>query len=1842
MKHILTILISIVMSLTSSAQTYDALWKQVKASIEKDAPRTTLALLDKISEKAKREKEYGHYLKALKEQYDVYEDISSDSLSAFKERIGNIDSLLQKEDVAASWLLRLVMYDKMPLAPHIPESIQNIYSYKSYSGKSLVAELLGNDSICSLLTAKNSAKRFYPLIECNKFTEENFNNDLISIIANMLNDFKPLAEYYSKKGMRQAACICTSKYILQETSERGYSKEYAEELLAKTDSALNQYSDIKEGAQLANAKYAIMERLARFESDRNKAAGMRYKCLTELIAQWGKYDTVNPLRDELDKITAARYEISSNAEIAYPVEHQILTASIRNIKDLTVTATPVEGMSDKQMEKINKIADLKPYLKTGKAKTVTYHYEGHEPYEEFQDSIDLGNLPVGIYWLQMKADGKVLGDSYELLCISNLRVIALKQTDNQVRYVVVKADTGKPVPGATLYLENWDEKTKVFTTDDNGEYLYNSTEAMSYARATTKDDQAQRMWGLWTNYNDEGKRKNETTARIYTDRSIYRPGQKVHASFVVYSVDGNNETKAEAGKSITVVLQDASYKKQASAEVVTDEFGVAAIDFDLPKTGLNGTWCIYVAKSSERTNFRVEEYVRPTFDVEISQPEIAYANGDTIKITGKAKAYSGAPVMNAKVTYKVNRRPVWWFRINRYHDIIDKLNESIYEGNITTKGDGSFEMSVPMTLPELDGPFMPLFCNIHVEATVTDIAGETHSAFLSLPLGNSKAFMSCNLSDHILADNPVRYKINRYNNAGKEIEGKVSICIDGKECGTHDANKEISLPESLASGKHKLVATCEGDTLEHSFVMFRMTDKVPATDTKDWWYQSKYNFGEENNDTVHVQFGTIEKDIYAVYSILSGSRVIESGSMKLDSSLITREFIYKPEYGNGISFSVAWVRNGKMYSHTATIKKCLPSKKLEMKWATFRNRLVPGQKEEWKLSVTDKNGKAVSANVMATLYDKSLDAIKQHGWSFPDVRYLYVTYAQWCHQSIDIYESIGLQHFNTRKAPDMGSFPEVVNLGFRKSFMGERKLYKSMSVGSAKARGNAMDGEVLMAKEAVSKDFAVGYQAPMAMNDSDNNGDNGNDNKNNTDNNDNISIRENLSETAFFMPQLRTNDDGIATLSFTLPESVTTWKFIAFVHDKEMRNSMMEDEAIAQKDIMIQPRLPRFVREGDKVSLPASIANLSDKDLSVKAKLTLLDAETEKVVLSDTRKIMVKAGETGAVFFSFDSKDLGGKMLICRMTAEGGKHTDGEQHYLPVLSAKECVMDTRTMIIKDAGVTSINVGEMIPATASDARLTVEYTDAPEWLLVQSLPYVTETSDDNAISLVAAFFTNNAAASIAKTNPKIKETVKAWGDDAEAMKSALSKNDDLRQIVLSETPWMLDADNETERKSMLYRLFDENMLQYRNNDILQRLSALQNADGSWSWWKGMSGSHFITEEVLKTLLRLNRLTGEEHGKSLISRSFSYLDNEVSKEVKEMKKAEKKGNKAYITDLQLNYLYCHAISTVKVSSTAKANIDYLLPLVKEATSKTDMLSKAMTSIIFNKYGKTADASEYIESICQHTVYREDMGRYFDSKRARYSWFDYKIPTQVMTIEALKAITNDQKTISEMQRWLLQSKRTQAWDTPINAVNAIYAFLGGKNSQTLHDGIAPAMTLDKRQLNVSEATKALGYVKTSENVKSGNHSLTIEKKSKGESWANIYMQYTVPSADMTYASTGIKVERIISTKNSKVGDKVTVTIKITADRDYDFVTVTDNRSACLEPVNQLSGYRSGCYQVMKDSQSQYHYDMLSKGTHEIKTEYYVTREGEYASGTVSAQCAYAPEFCGREKGMTMKVDK
>ena len=1806
--HLIIALI-LLMPLCAWGDNYSQLWKQVEDARNKDLPKTEVSLLDKIISKATTAADYGHLLKAQLTRISVRYSIAPDSLSIDIEKLKAQEADAVKKE---NWALAAIyesalgrIYKDAPLIDDNSESMSRQWYAKSMSHPAQLAQQKATSWQPTVVEGEDSRI---------------FNDDLLHVIGIEASDYQSLQRFYSSQGNRAAACICALRG-LQTLRIKGDDNFRQSNYEASLDSLMQVYADLPEAGEVAIERYNFLN-----------DSGEKASFIHSALQKWGSWPRMNQLRNALSQLSNPRFTARVKSYQQRPgKDFTVYFDNVTHLKTITVTVRRVlldgdtklmTGRDEKQiLAKVD--PDTKPIVATAS-------FKGEPTYQSFSDSLVLKGLPVGVYLLTCTADNSNVKPEHELLFVSNLHVLLQQLPDNKCRIAVLNATTGKPVQGATVRLTKQIGQSIIkANTDSKGEVtLKFNSQHNGYIYAFTATDKALKEFSQYSYFYYNKTRTNKKEARLYTDRSIYRPGQTVHVAALLYNNAGNEQITVCPGSSLLLTLHDANNRKVDSKEVTTDDFGTASADFTLPASGLTGRFSVSCNQGNGYASFRVEEYKRPTYEVEFDPVKEKYAPGDTLTLHGKATTYTSMPVQAAKVSYSIKRLPaLWWpYGSRRY------TTKQIDAGTTTTDQDGRFSVRVPLTLPEAENG-KSMFYSFQITATVTDAAGESHDGTTSLPVSNRPTLLTSNVPSRSLNDNLRSITFRYRNSSGEDIPGRVTFSIDGRNMEAK-ANEPAPL-KGLKPGKHELVAICGTDTLRTHFVTFSLKDNRPVETTHDWFYVSSNSF-RTDGEPVYLQVGSSDKEQHVLYTLISGDRVVESGTLDLSNSINTRKFTYKEDYGDGLLLNYAWVHDGVEYKHSEVIMKPLPGKKLKLKWITFRDKLLPGQQEEWRLNISRPDGKPATAQLLATLYDKSLDAIQPNRWSLSPYMALNIPYTRWRGMS---FSSLYFQRAHPQKLLpvrelsfshfDNTMFPNFYSLEEHKVFVtgASTRLLRMGKAAAVNIRGTEM--ATANSREAFDVVESLA-EKPVQSEDS-----------SEKQHNQSSQIRENLNETAFFFPALLTDADGSVSMKFTLPESVTTWHFMGLAHDKEVNHGLLEADAVASKTVMVQPNLPRFLRQGDQGTVIVRLANTSEKAVNGKTTLELSDAATGKSIFKATKDFTVDAKQTIPVSFSISAHDWP-EMLVARATAEGEGFSDGEQHYLPVLPDVEMVTNTYPFTQNQPGTLSIDLRKLTPAGGKQPRFTIEYTNNPAWLMIQALPSVALTNEHNAVSLAAAYYANSISHHLLNLSPAIKQTIAQWKSEKgteTSMMSNLEKNQELKTMVLSETPWLAEANDEADQKKQLIQFFDEQAVSSRLTGCLEKLRILQNTDGSFSWWPGMPGSLYMTTDVAKTLVRLNKLAGiQESTTGIIARCFSYLDSQITKECNELRKLEKKGYRHLTpSETACDYLYTSALA----GRPRTTNINYLVGLLAKAPTKLTIYGKANSAVILAQYGQKTRANEYLQSLKEYTVYKEETGRYFDTPKAQYSWFDYRIPTQAYAIEALQLLQpKDTATISEMQRWLLQEKRTQAWSTPVNTVNAVYAFLKGNTGQ-LSPQQPASIRLDGNKLSMPEATAGLGYVKKTINDNTANK-LTIEKTSSGTSWGAAYIQALQPVSKVAASEAGISVRReVIPSGKLKVGDKVKVKITIKADRDYDFVQVVDKRAACLEPVVQTSGYRWGYYIAPKDNATNYYFDRLSKGSHVIETEYYIDRDGSYNTGICTVQCAYSPEYNGREGARMITVE-
>ena len=1837
-RNIITLIIVVFAMMQTTAQTYDNLWKQADIIAQKDQPKSEIGVMQKIISKASAAKDYGQLLAAEMRQVMLWKEISADSLTPNVKRM-EAEALKTNDPMlkAVRYAVLGKVYHDNPYEIEVDEASLEQGEDASYDQSQRKVNLKKSQEFFKKamahpeLLAKHASSEYVPLT-LKGVDGSSFKNDLLHLIgfeADSKEAYLQLYTYYNKVGNRGAACLCAYK-LIEKYHQDDVREVKKSKYLRTIDSLIHVYQDIPEAGELAVEHFRFMEGA----TDAKPQDKLNY--INYALSHWGGWSRMNVLRNAQKRLTEPMFSVEDMPLVLRPTEKKWVHLNVRNLQNLKISISRLNITADNdynaQDEAIYKML-LKKTTKLHQ-KDFSRNYYGRPDYEEVKDSIEIGgNLPLGAYLMEVTSDNTGIAPQRELFYVSNLAVMIQQLPDDKHRYVVVNATDGQPIAGAKieLYDQRYDFKTKKdkrivharLTTDENGEAYFKNVDGE--VLVSTNNDKFTPAKYIYLSRNRYYEKKdNETKYQIYTDRALYRPGQKVHATAISYIVKKGLDASVP-GKSMELkfVLSDANWNQVAEQKVTTDEYGTASVDFELPKEGKTGQYSISVNGTASEY-FRVEEYKRPTFEITFPKVNEKYNWGDTVVVKASAKTYAGVPVQGAKVEYQVTRRnQLWWWGAG-------SAGQLVKTDSCVTREDGTFDVEIPLEASlsgkdEADmSDFMRIarFFNFEVSAIVTDISGESHEGVMSLPLGTKPTILTVNLPKRIETDSLKTVTFAYRNASGMPISSRLKYRIDKGEWKDAEANVPVSIKEYASSassslvwksGVHQLEAICGTDTLQQKFTLFSMKDTHPVEPTTEWYYQTAKTFPRDGKP-VYIQVGSSENGAHIVYSIIAGNKLLEKGAWELGDSIVTLPFTYKEEYASGIVLNYSFVKQGKCYTRMMSIARPLPEKKLNIAWKTFRNRLTPGQKEEWTLKITTPDGKPAKAQLMSVLYDKSLDQIAPHFWNFSLGFYQSLPNCYWKHNlsfrsfylngvyptkyydekglDVDKFDGKFFSYYAYMQAVELSKLERSLGGTVESVRIKKDELVKEEGR-VMKTRGSNMN-RVAAAAPSANKVFDVVEEMPQFV------GGSGSDVGQYLDK---VQVRENLNETAFFYPALESDNNGNVAIRFTLPESVTTWKFMGLAHDKEMRNGLLVDETVAQKTVMVQPNMPRFLREGDKATIVAKLSNTSDKKVSGNVRMQILDAETQKVVWQKTQNYSINA--EGSATVSFDVQGLKEGVYINKVVAAGNGYSDGEQHYLPVLSDRELVVNTLPITLHQQGEQSFDLSKLFldkegkqAKGTEEAKVTVEYTNNPSWLMIKALPAISNPDDEDAISLMSAIYANTITTYIQK-----------------------------------------NLSLETSRLQ----------------NQVEKLRKLQNNDGSFSWWKGMKGSRYMTTAVAEMMVRLNAIAGTQKSISkMLTSAINYLSWQTAREVREMKKMEEKKHKVSPSEQALHYLYILSMDGRKMKENFEQDQAYLLDKMSKMTSDFTIYGKARAAVVLAKNSQQnaayrEKAGEYLQSVNEYAVYREEMGRYYDTRKALYSWRNYKIPTQVSVIEAMQLLKpNDKQTIEELQRWLLMSKRTQVWDTPVNTVDAVYAFMKGNESNWNKKAENAVLKLDGKQLPMPQDSTMLGYIKTEKVGKAST--LSINKKSDYTSWGAVYAEFKQPLSEIASSESGIKVRRVVVTAESqgkekslaKVGEKVKVTLMITADRDYDFVEIEDKRAACLEPVNQQSGYQwgMGCYVSPRDNTTNFYFDRLSKGKHVVEMEYYVDRNGEYQAGSCSARCAYSPEFCGRDIAYKLSV--
>lgn len=1616
-----------------------------------------------------------------------------------------------------------------------------------------------------------------------------------------------------------------------------------------------------------------------------------YNLLKEYINWYPDYERISLLENHLQRLTNPSFTVRGNSTFSIKKEKKV-KASYRNLKSLTAKLYRIDSPLDIQMSRSGIGRGLE-----GKRTFISDIDIPLKDIPEFMEGETEFNIDIatpGSYILTFSSDPEIenngWGDIY-YFAVSDLTIFTRSVSKNEYEFFVVDRTTGAPVNNALVKVYNlpgnWRNSvlTEVASLNTNSEghaaYANTVDDNNIFFHAIKGDDNGSflnRFPFSHIYYTEEIDMGSEVVERtdIFTDRSLYRPGQTVYFKAILSrSADGVAAVLTD--KQVEFILRDANSRELSKQLLKSNEFGSVSGEFVLPQGLLPGSFIIESEMGS--VSFHVEEYKRPTFEVTFDKIEGTYKFGEEIVLKGKAENFSGIKLQNAIVDWRVSRNQSWWWSWR-------SSPEHFAEGVSVTDNDGLFVISFIPEKP--DGGISPrAIYSFVVEASITDINGETQTGSYTVTVGDISMILQTEMPDWFDKDGDDNIVIAAKNLDGAGIVAKGNYQLfsllenDSTDrlmfSGLFESGVQKEIKEQLSklkSGKYRLKLESEDDRgnrieAEKDFVLYSVNDKRPPIKTNSWFIEKNTLFSP--NKSAEIIFGVSER-VNLLYELWQEKTLLKREWILMNNQNLTFTFPYSESYKNGLTLILTYVKDSEFYSRKVELRPEKEDEKLNVRLDVFRDRIRPGSEEEWRISVTDSKGRPAVAELLASMYDYSLDNIFQtYPWNLSN--YMFDRYGTMSSLGQDISFSIETAMGNFQlptKNVKTFEFDRFNWFGF--------SLYNYGRIMFRSSTSNILNEGVSLRVDAAAPQPApseiVGYaelktdsdieseeMAAGAAEQSDAQ----------------PQVRRNFNETAFFYPQLKTDDKGGVQIAFTVPESNTRWRFRVLAHDKRLSNDAAEAFTVSQKELMVTPNIPRFLRHGDKTEISAKVSNLSDTTLAVSVKLIFFnpqnDIETDDIeLMNGSRSISLESGASADVSWSFVvPSDI--DLLGIRIVAESALFSDGEQHAVAVLPDRMMVTESMRMDINGNDKKSFTMESLVNRgsdTETDYRLTLEFTSNPAWYAVQALPVLGQPVSDNAISWFASFYANILASHIGKTYPRVSAMVEAWkkqGGDAETLLSDLEKNSELKNILLEETPWVMEAKNESEQKEKLALLFDLNRSRNLTLTSIDKLTELQTTEGGWSWFKGFNPSVSITQYILygfSQLKSMGAVVVTDDLQSMQLKAVSYIDAEALRRFENLKKYNRNWKSIKtISTADLEYLFVRgSYSEFSVDDQVKEMTGFYKSVIMKNWTAYGLYERSLIAILMEREGNSGIVKNILDSYREHAVISDELGMYWPNNRANVFMSQSAVTVHTFIMQAFIAGNAGNTEMDNMKRWLLKQKQTQIWESAHATADAVYVLLSSGNDWFSDSGTT-TISLGEKIIETDKGEAGTGYIKESwsgGDITTDMGRVTVTHKGTAPAWGALYRQYyenldRIRKSDGSLdiekqlfveesGESGAQLMRISGERQLKVGDKVVVRLTLRADRDFEFVHLKDLRASAFEPVDQVSGisWQNGViyYRTSKDASTNFYFDVLPRGTYVLEYSVYVTRTGSYSNGITTVQCMYAPEFTSHTEGLRVDI--
>ncbi|UOB16358.1 alpha-2-macroglobulin family protein [Abyssalbus ytuae] len=1689
--------------------------------------------------------------------------------------------------------------------------------------------------------------------------------------------------------------------------------------------------------------------------------GNTYDPVTNTENQWKRKEAVEICENVISKFPNSvgaekckvlkkqilQEELNIQAEAFIPVNKP--SKVLVRYKNLSQLNFKLYKLSKSQVEKFNsfyRISDKQNFIKNlDNTSQWSASLKNENDYQLHTTELKIPELDNGFYLIYASPEKN--GDNnfaYSIIQSTNLALVD-KRDQNKATFQFINRNNGQPVTGMKIKISykktyNGNIFNKEYTTDKNGEiHILNSERYIDVnVYAKSKGDEAY-FGPLYIYGSNPHTETKYPEAFLFTDRSIYRPGQTAFFKGIVVQKKEDSSVILE-NMPVTVTLRDANWQEIKTLSLKTNEFGSFYGEFIVPNSGLTGNFTLQATSKQVNlqgnTSIVVEEYKRPKFETKFNPVSDTYKINDNITIKGTATAYAGSNITNAKVVYRVHRKvqyPVWYYWSRPY---FNSEPQEIAHGETTTNEKGEYEITFKALADKsIDEKNLPVF-NYEVTADVTDINGETRSATTIVNVGYHALTASLSIPEKLDKDKKDhKIQVSTQNLNGQFVPAQVTVKI--YKLNSPDKvlrPRPWAAPDYLAFTKEEFTQLFphEAYNNENDFkkwekgpLVFEKTfntanEKEPALGNIKKWESGKYiaelnttdKFGREVKDVqfthlysekdktapdnqlftittdknqyktgeeVEIKLSSAAQNIFVTIDVEKDRKIVSTYVFNLSNSCEELKIPVNKNDLGGFAVHYSLAAFNTYQNGTLNISVPYPSAQLEIETVTFRDKLQPGQEETWSFKIKGPAGDKVTAEILAGMYDASLDQFLNHQWSFnPNYRLPYSSYNRFnANYSFDIER---FQYHNNKR--DDYTLPKQYydHLNWFGLYFGNNLRLRGMATRKSMPAPAAMEmnGAVEVVEEEMAEvSFAKG-DTVLANSEADGSGVK-EEEQNASASFDGIQPRKNLQETAFFFPQLKTDEEGNVSFSFTTPEALTQWKLQLLAHTRNLETAVKAFTSVTQKELMVIPNAPRFLRQGDKITISSKISNLTDKALSGTATLQLFDALTGKPVdtklanTNNNKDFSLAAQGNSSVSWTLQIPD-DIQAVQYKVLAKAGSFSDGEQNTLPVLTNRMLVTETLHMWVGSGQTKTFTLDKLKnnnSTTLKHHQLTLEITSNPAWYAVQSLPYLMEYPFECNEQIFARYYANKLASHIANSNPRIKEVFDQW-KNTEALLSNLEKNEELKSLLIEETPWLRDAHSESEQKKRIGLLFDLTKMSYELQNAKSKLMLSQMEDGAWPWFNGGYPSRFITQHIITGFGHLHHLNVEEFDgdtQQMIHKAVSYLDKAFVKEYEQMKEYAKDLNDDHLSYTQIHYLYMRSFfKEIPLPENVKEITSYYIKQAQKYWLNKNLYAKGQLALILYRSNDKNTAGKILRSLKENSITSQELGMYWKENTAGWFWYQAPIETQSLMIEAFSEIENDTNTIDKLRIWLLKNKQTNRWETTKATTEAVYALLlQGSDWLSVTDMVdvnVGKMKITPEKLEDVKVEAGTGYYKTSwagAEVTPQMAQVTLTKKGTGIAWGGLYWQYFEDLDKITHADTPLKLSKKLFLKKNtdrgeelkainnnttlEVGDLVRVRIELKADREMEFVHMKDMRAAGLEPVNVLSQYKwqdgLGYYESTKDASTNFFFDYLPKGVFVFEYDLRINNAGNFSNGITTIQCMYAPEFTSHSEGVRINIE-